>query len=48
MQQVVFAGNLNSKDNQGRDINNNTTMFFITEGAEETVLDFSQGIVKVL
>ena len=26
----------------------NTTMFFITEEAKETVLDFSQGTVKVL
>ena len=26
----------------------NTTMFFIIEEAKETVLDFSQGTVKVL
>ena len=26
----------------------NTTMFFILEGAKETVLDFSQGTAKVL
>ena len=26
----------------------NTTMFFITQEAKETVLDFSQGTVKVL
>ena len=30
------------------DRDGNTTMFFINEGAKETVLDFSQGIVKFL
>ena len=29
-------------------INNNTTMLFIIEEVKETVLDFSQGNVKVL
>ena len=32
--------------NQERD--GNTTMFFITEEAKETILDFSQGTVRVL
>ena len=40
MQQINFAGNL--------DKNRHTTMFFITEEAKETVLDFSQETVKVL
>ena len=30
------------------DRNGNSTMFFIIEEAKETVLDFSQGTVKVL
>ena len=40
IQQINFSPNL---DREG-----NTTMFFITEEAKETVLDFSQGTVKVL
>ena len=36
----IFTANL--------DRDGNTTMFFIIEEAEETVLDFSQGTVKVL
>ena len=40
IQQVNFTANL---DGAG-----NTTMFFIIEEAKETVLDFSQGTVKVL
>ena len=40
IQQINFIANL---DRVG-----NTTMFFITEEAKETVLDFSQGTVKVL
>ena len=39
-QQINFTANL---DRAG-----NTTMFFIIEKAKETVLDFSQGTVKVL
>ena len=39
-QQINFTANL---DNDG-----NTTRFFIIEEAKETVLDFSQGIIKVL
>ena len=40
MQQINFTGNLEK--------NNGATMFFIIEGAKETVLDFSQGTVNVL
>ena len=40
IQQINFKANL---DRAG-----NTTMFFIIEKAKETVLDFSQGTVKVL
>ena len=37
---LIFTTNL--------DRDGNTTMFFIIEEAKETVLDFSQGTVKVL
>ena len=40
IQQINFTENL--------DRDGNTTMFFIIEEAKETVLDFSQGAVKVL
>ena len=40
IQQINFTANL--------DRSGNTAMFFITEEAKETVLDFSQGTVKVL
>ena len=40
IQQINFRSNL---DRAG-----NTIMFFIIEEAKETVLDFSQGTVKVL
>ena len=40
VQQIHFTANL---DRAG-----NTTTFFIIEEAKETVLDFSQGVVKVL
>ena len=40
IQQIHFTANL---DRAG-----NTTTFFIIEEAKETVLDFSQGVVKVL
>ena len=40
IQQINFTANL--------DTAGNTTMFFITEEAKGTVLDFSQGTVKVL
>ena len=38
--QINFSTNL--------DRDENTTIFFITEGAKETILDFSQGTVRVL
>ena len=40
IQQINFTANLYKEGN--------TTMFFIIEEAKETVLDFSQGTVKVL
>ena len=40
IQQINFIGNL--------DGNNNSLMIFIIEGVKETILDFSQGTVKVL
>ena len=40
IQQINFTANL--------DRARNTAMFFIIEEAKETVLDFSQGTVKVL
>ena len=40
IQQINFTGNL---DRAG-----NTRVYFILEEAKETVLDFSQGIVKVI
>ena len=40
IQQINFTAN--------SDRNGNTTMFFITEEAKETILDFSQGTVKFL
>ena len=48
IQKIKFTGNLNRKNNAGQNINNNTAMFFITEEANETILDFSKGTVKVL
>ena len=40
MQQINFTDNLEQ--------DGNTAMFFIIQKAKETILDFSQGIVKVL
>ena len=40
IQEINFTANL--------DRNGNTTMLFIIEEAKETVLDFSQGTIKVL
>ena len=40
IQQINFTANI--------DRTGNTTMFFITEQAKETVFEFSQGTVKVL
>ena len=42
IQQINFTGNLD------RNPVANTTMFFIIEKAKETILDFSQGTVKML
>ena len=40
IQQINFTGNL--------DRTGNTRVYFILEEAKETVLDFSQGIIKVI
>ena len=40
IQQINFTANLDRAEN--------TTMFFVVEETKETVLDFSQGTVKVL
>ena len=40
IQQINFTTNLDRADN--------TTIYFILEEAKETILDFSQGTVKVL
>ena len=48
IQQINYTGNLSRKDNQDRIVNDNTTIFFTTKEAKETVLVFSQGTVKVL
>ena len=40
MEQITFTGNL--------DRDENTTMFFIIKETKETILNFSQGTVKVL
>ena len=40
IQQINFTANLNRA--------RNTTMFFVMEEAKETVLNFSQGTIKVL
>ena len=37
IQQINFTENLN----RGENVNDNTIMFFITEEAKETILDFS-------
>ena len=42
IQQINFTGNL------ARDGNANMAMFFIIEEAKETILDFSQGTLRVL
>ena len=40
IQQTIFTANLDRAEN--------TTIFFITEEATETVFEFSQGAVKIL
>ena len=47
IQQINFTGNLITQNTQGQNINDNIIMFFITEEAKETILDFSQGNVKI-
>ena len=42
IQQINFTGNL------ARDRNANTTIFFIVKESKETILDFSQGTLRVL
>ena len=44
IQQINFTGNLN----WGENVNDNTIMVFIFEEEKETILDFSQGTVKML
>ena len=44
IQQINVTGNLN----RGQNVDDNTIIFFITEEAKETILDFPQGAVKVL
>ena len=46
-QQINFKGNLNRKNNEAQNINDNTTIFFLTEEAKATTLHFSRGTVKV-
>ena len=40
IQQINFTGNLITQNAQGQNINDNAIMFFITEEAKETILDF--------
>ena len=47
IQQINFTGNLITQNTQGQNINDNIIMFFITEEAKGTILDFSQGNVKI-
>ena len=42
VQRIYFSGNLAPERNA------DITMFFIIEKAKETILDFSEGIAKVL
>ena len=48
IQQINFTGNLIRRNVESESRNDNTVMFFIIEEAKETILDFSQGTVKVL
>ena len=48
IQQINFTGNLNrSRNDDGEITNVNTIMFFINEEVKETILNFTQGTVKV-
>ena len=42
IQKINFTGNL------AWDLKANTTIFFVTDEAKETISDFSQGTVRVL
>ena len=48
IQKSNFTGNLSRKNVQGQDTNTNTTTFFITKEAKESILNFSQRTVKVM
>ena len=45
-QQINFTGNLIRENNQGQNLNDNATMFFIIEEAKEATLYFSQELLK--
>ena len=46
MQQISFTRNLIRKNNEGPNVNANTTFFVIEEGKEKT-FHFSKGTVKI-
>ena len=47
IKQINFTGYLIRKNSQDQNLNYNKTMFFIIEEVKETVIYFSQQIVKV-
>ena len=47
IKQINFTGYLIRKNSQDQNLNYNKTMFFIIEEVRETVIYFSQRIVKV-
>ena len=47
IKQINFTGYLICKNSQDQNLNYNKTMFFIIEEVKETVIYFSQRIVKV-
>ena len=47
IKQINFTGYLIRKNSQDQNLNYNKTMFFIIEEVKETVISFSQRIVKV-
>ena len=48
IQEIDFTGYLNRQYAKAQNINDNAKMFFIIEEWKETILDFSQGTVKLL
>ena len=48
IQKINVTGNLNRQNADGQNINVNTTLLFIIEETKETILDFSEGTVKIL